>query len=106
MWVLGEHEGEDGREGLVLKELQNGQLACLHACVGLLWGLCVERFLQRGAFVDDHAEVIRHLFQAKEILGCMLLTWHNIQYYEDLMRDIRRAIREDRLEDFAKGDFA
>ena len=49
---------------------------------------------------------IRHLFQAKEILGCMLLTWHNIQYYEDLMRDIRQAIREDRLEEFAKGAFA
>ncbi len=48
---------------------------------------------------------IRHLFQSKEILGCMLLTWHNIQYYEDLMRDIRQAIREDRLEEFAKGDF-
>lgn len=36
----------------------------------------------------------------------MLLTWHNLTYYQDLMRDIRRAIREDRLDEFARGDFA
>ena len=36
----------------------------------------------------------------------MLLTWHNLTYYQDLMRDIRQAIREDRLEEFAKGDFS
>lgn len=49
---------------------------------------------------------IHHLFRAQEILGAMLLTWHNLTYYQDLMRDIRQAIREDRLEEFAKGDFS
>lgn len=49
---------------------------------------------------------IHHLFRAQEILGAMLLTWHNLTYYQDLMRGIRQAIREDRLEEFAKGDFS
>ena len=35
---------------------------------------------------------LHHLFKAGEMLGPMLLTWHNIQYYQDLMRDLRAAI--------------
>jgi len=35
---------------------------------------------------------LHHLFKAGEMLGPMLLTWHNIQYYQDLMRDLREAI--------------
>lgn len=49
---------------------------------------------------------LHHLVRTKEILGVMLLTWHNLTYYQDLMRDIRLAIREDRLDEFARGDFA
>ena len=49
---------------------------------------------------------MHHLVRTKEILGVMLLTWHNLTYYQDLMREIRRAIREDRLDEFARGDFA
>ena len=49
---------------------------------------------------------LHHLFRAQEILGAMLLTWHNLTYYQDLMRSIRQAIREDRLAEFARGDFA
>ncbi len=44
---------------------------------------------------------LHHLFKVGEILGCMLLTWHNIQYYQDLMRSIRQAIEEERYNDFA-----
>ena len=43
---------------------------------------------------------INHLFKANEILGEMLLTEHNIMYYQDLMRGIRKAIEEDRYKDF------
>jgi queuine tRNA-ribosyltransferase len=43
---------------------------------------------------------INHLFKADEILGAMLLTEHNIMYYQDLMKGIRRAILEDRYKDF------
>jgi queuine tRNA-ribosyltransferase len=38
---------------------------------------------------------IHHLFRAEEMLGPMLLTWHNLQYYQDVMRDIRGAIEAD-----------
>jgi queuine tRNA-ribosyltransferase len=36
---------------------------------------------------------LHHLVKAGEILGAMLLTWHNIQYYQDLMSDMRAAIK-------------
>ncbi|CAH2599466.1 tRNA-guanine transglycosylase [Rhodovastum atsumiense] len=35
---------------------------------------------------------LHHLFRCEEMLGPMLLTWHNIQYYQDLMRGMRKAI--------------
>jgi len=35
---------------------------------------------------------LNHLFKAGEMLGPMLLTWHNLQHYQDLMRGIRGAI--------------
>lgn len=48
---------------------------------------------------------LHHLFRTGEILGCMLLTWHNIQYYQDLMRSIRTAVEKDKYEDFAADFF-
>jgi queuine tRNA-ribosyltransferase len=41
---------------------------------------------------------LHHLFKATEMLGPMLLTWHNIQYYQDLMAELRAGI--------LAGDFA
>lgn len=41
---------------------------------------------------------LHHLFKANEILGSVLLTWHNIQYYQDLMAGLRRAIVDGRLD--------
>ena len=43
---------------------------------------------------------IQHLFRAGEILGAMLLTWHNIHFYQNLMRQIRLAIEENRYQAF------
>ena len=40
---------------------------------------------------------LHHLFQAKEMLGAMLLTWHNIHYYQDLLRGLREAIAAGRM---------
>ena len=40
---------------------------------------------------------LHHLFKAEEMLGPMLLTWHNVQYYQDLMRGLRRAIQDGRF---------
>ncbi len=47
------------------------------------------------------AAYLHHLFKAGEMLGPMLLTWHNLAYYQRLMRDMRRAIVAGRLRDFA-----
>jgi len=40
---------------------------------------------------------IHHLIKAEEMLGPMLLTWHNIRYYQRLMERLRGAILEGRL---------
>jgi queuine tRNA-ribosyltransferase len=44
---------------------------------------------------------LNHLIKANEILGIMLLTWHNIRFYEKLMEDMRTAIKEENLQEFA-----
>ena len=44
---------------------------------------------------------VHHLIKAGEILGAMLLTWHNLQFYQDLMAGLRSAIAEGRLTAFA-----
>ena len=49
---------------------------------------------------------IRHLFIAEEMLGPILLTIHNITYYQRLMAGARRAIEEDRYVDFYRERFA
>ena len=43
---------------------------------------------------------LHHLFRAQEMLGPMLLTWHNLQHYQDLMRGLRAAIETGRLAAF------
>ena len=35
---------------------------------------------------------LNHLVRTREILGAMLLTWHNLQYYQDLVRGLGDAI--------------
>ena len=44
---------------------------------------------------------IHHLQKCNEVLAVMLLTWHNIRYYQRLMQGLRDAIRDERLEEFA-----
>ena len=43
---------------------------------------------------------LHHLFRASEMLGPMLLTWHNLTYYQALMRRLRAAIIEGRIATF------
>ena len=45
---------------------------------------------------------IRHLLKAGEITGARLVSIHNLHYLIHLMEQIREAILEDRLLDFAK----
>lgn len=44
---------------------------------------------------------LHHLDKCKEMLGATLNTIHNLRFYQNLMSDIRAAIREDRLMSFA-----
>jgi queuine tRNA-ribosyltransferase len=44
---------------------------------------------------------LHHLVRAGEILGAMLMTEHNLHFYQRLMADLRTAIAESRLEAFA-----
>jgi queuine tRNA-ribosyltransferase len=43
---------------------------------------------------------LRHLFQANEMLGPMLVSIHNLTYYQRLLADARRAITEGRFAAF------
>ena len=42
---------------------------------------------------------LHHLFKAGEILGLMLMTAHNLRFYQDLMANLRAAIEACRLTD-------
>ena len=48
---------------------------------------------------------LRHLFKADEIFGARLATTHNIHFLINMMKDIRQAIKEDRLLDFKEEFF-
>ncbi|MBQ1263209.1 MAG: tRNA guanosine(34) transglycosylase Tgt [Oscillospiraceae bacterium] len=43
---------------------------------------------------------IRHLFKAKEMLGMRLAVMHNLYFYNHLMEEIRKALDEDRFDEF------
>ena len=57
---------------------------------------------------------LHHVFRAGEMISGMLLTWHNLHYYQRLMAGLRAAIGAGRLDDFvadfhavrAQGDIA
>ena len=43
---------------------------------------------------------LHHVNKAQEIIASMLLTWHNLHYYQDLMQGLRDAIAGQRLAAF------
>ncbi len=54
---------------------------------------------------DYSKAYLRHLFKAEEILGQVLLSWHNIAFFQALTAAMRAAIAESRFEAFRR-DFA
>ena len=76
-----------------------------------------ERNLRNARYADDSAPLeetcpcpacqnysrayIHHLFKAEEMLGPMLLTWHNLTFYQQLMSSLRAAIIQGTLTQFA-----
>ena len=49
---------------------------------------------------------IHHLQKCNEVLAVMLLSWHNIRYYQRLMQGLREAIEQGRLKEFAADFYA
>ena len=49
---------------------------------------------------------IHHLVKAGEMLAGMLLTKHNLYYYQKLMGDLRAAITKKRLNNFANNFYS
>ena len=45
---------------------------------------------------------LHHLVKSKEILGAMLLTWHNVSFYQKMMADIRCAIHGNTFDAYQK----
>ncbi|ADE85347.1 queuine tRNA-ribosyltransferase [Rhodobacter capsulatus SB 1003] len=43
---------------------------------------------------------LHHVFKAQEMISGMLLTWHNLHYYQDLMAGLRAAIAAGQLSAF------
>ena len=46
---------------------------------------------------------LHHVFRSQEMISGMLLTWHNLQYYQDLMSEMRAAIAEGRFAAWEQG---
>jgi queuine tRNA-ribosyltransferase len=53
---------------------------------------------------DYSKAYLHHLVRADEILGRVLLSWHNLAFFERLMAAMRAAIAEGRLDAF-RADF-
>ena len=43
---------------------------------------------------------LHHVFKSQEIISSMLITWHNLHYYQDLMERMRKAILSKNFEEF------
>lgn len=46
---------------------------------------------------------LHHVVKAGEIIASMLLTWHNLTFYQDLMAGLRGAVEKGQAEEFAGG---
>ena len=51
---------------------------------------------------DYSKAYLHHLVKSEEILGQVLLSWHNIAFYQELMAAMRAAIAEHRFEAFRR----
>ena len=52
---------------------------------------------------DYSRAYLHHLFKAEEILGQVLLSWHNLAFFQALTAAMRSAIEEQRFESFRRG---
>ncbi|MBN1946702.1 MAG: tRNA guanosine(34) transglycosylase Tgt [Bradymonadales bacterium] len=86
---------------------RNGQLFTRRGVINLK----NSRFREATDPIDPHCgcytcrnfslSYLRHLIVSREILGARLATTHNLAYYQDLMKEAREAIANDRFRQFA-----
>ena len=62
----------------------------------------LEESCECPACKDYSRAYIHHLVRSREILGSMLMTWHNLQFYQDIMKALRQAITEGAVKEFAE----
>jgi len=43
---------------------------------------------------------LHHVFRSNEIISSMLMTWHNLHYFQEIMQAMRDAIEADCFADF------
>ena len=51
---------------------------------------------------DYSKAYLHHLVKADEILGQVLLSWHNLAFFQALMAELRAAISDGRAEAFRR----
>ncbi len=89
---------------------RSGRLARAYTSIG-------ELNIKNARFIDDNTPLdpacacyvcthynrayLQHLFKASEMLGPILMSWHNLAYYQALMQGIREAIAGGRLREHA-----
>jgi queuine tRNA-ribosyltransferase len=66
----------------------------------------LDESLECPASRDYSRAYLHHLVRTGEILGAMLLTWHNLAYYQALMAGMRRAIAAGTFAEFARAFLA
>jgi len=85
---------------------------------GQAWTLDGPTNLKNAAYAEDRTPLdpdsdcpasrdyskayLHHLVKSGEILGQVLLSWHNVAFFEALMAKMRAAIAEGRLEAFRR----
>jgi queuine tRNA-ribosyltransferase len=85
---------------------------------GQAWGWEGSVNLKNARFADDETPLdeasacpasrdysrayLHHLVKSEEILGQVLLSWHNLAFFQQLMAALRTAIVEGRLEAFRR----
>jgi queuine tRNA-ribosyltransferase len=92
---------------------RNGRNACAFTSAGAL-RLRNSRFSRDSGPIEPGCDcpacrqfsrgAIRHYFFAGEMLGPILVSLHNIRFYQRLMADIRRAITQGSFADWRSGD--
>ena len=119
VYLMGVGTPEDLAEGVSLGvDMFDCVLPTRNARNGTLFTWQGKLTIKNARYVDDERPIdesctcytcmnysrayLRHLFMARELLAYRLNTIHNISFYLDLMKKLKEAIREQKLDTFKK----